>query len=121
MKITIAYYSRGGRTKAMAEKIAEGARAVAGTEVGVFAIDAECCDLNRFMVDHDGYCAVFEACLNDWSLAEYSQNFLRGGIGAHIPVFRGDSQQAVAHTTTHDIGLESELFEFFDNVSCVFG
>ena len=39
MKITIAYYSKGGRTKAMAEKIAEGARAVAGTEVGVFAID----------------------------------------------------------------------------------
>ena len=39
MKITIAYYSRGGRTKAMAEKIAEGVRSVEGMQVGVFAID----------------------------------------------------------------------------------
>ena len=91
------------------------------TVVGVFAIDAEGRDLHRFMVDHDGYSAVLEAGFNDRSLAEYSQNFLRGGIGAYIPVFRGDSQQAVAHTTTHNIGLESVLFELFDNISRVFG
>lgn len=52
MKITIAYYSKGGRTKAMAEKIAEGAMSVEGVEVGVFAIDA--IDLD-FLAESDAF------------------------------------------------------------------
>lgn len=39
MKATIAYYSRGGRTKAMAQRIADGMNSVAGVEARIFSIE----------------------------------------------------------------------------------
>ncbi|MBS1370925.1 MAG: flavodoxin family protein [Lentisphaeria bacterium] len=40
MKISILYYSKTGRTREMAETVAEGARAVPGAEVRLFPLDA---------------------------------------------------------------------------------
>lgn len=40
MKMSILYFSKSGRTREMAEVVAEGARAVEGTEVRLFPIDA---------------------------------------------------------------------------------
>ncbi len=40
MKISVLYYSKTGRTRAMAEVVAEGARSVPGTEVRLFPVDA---------------------------------------------------------------------------------
>ena len=57
--------------------------------------------------------AVFQPGLDDGELPEHAQDFLGGGVGAHIPILGGDAQQAVAHTAADHIGLVAELLEFF--------
>ena len=59
------------------------------------------------MVAQDGQRAVLEASFDDAAVRKNSLHLLWTRAGADIPVMRGEPQQAVAHASAHDVGVEA--------------
>lgn len=107
MKATIVYYSRGGRTKEMAQLIADGMNSVEGVEARIFSIDAIDADYlaasDVFLVGTPVYYASTTWQIKKWF--DESRNVVLagklGGAFATADYAQGGAANAITTILTH--------------------